>query len=703
MTGSNTIRALLLTALTITAAAVGAVAFAGPAAATPSAATPASAGGLATQTTQESNTPTYEVDGSETDTVYVGQTLNVTGLEPNTQYRLRSVDATDGTEITASTLRGTVRTNDEGAVVGIDTADLRPGRYFLRGPNVSETTDATVELVEQTLSTSFEAESVANRGDTTAEIAVDSNRDEFDVAVSAEGFDSGELAVVFAAEEPRIAGEESIVIEDVGGAIDANLSGVDAGESEFAFEAVDTGAADAASVTVENAGEASLARTNTTVPRGGVATLTVEFDGTVRTATVLVGDERADGYQANVTVTDGDNDGQVTVAFDTYTAGNTSADANAVRVAGDSVGADEVEFNGTTDQTELSGLLEAGDYVVSVGTDEDPAAVRETPDQLATLFVAERDPPGQALWRAPPETGETIRETAAGDGNATAAVLGAVENGTLTRTDTLAVDPAGESSDILVHRVTAPGLSGVLGTNGTGGDVTDAFLAAVAAPEGDDAALHLRYEERPPDLNRPPATVNVSEALADDTGIADALTVVAAGNDTYYVVLEYDAVPTAAFADPNVTFEDGDTVATEFTLRDRRLLDGDAAGADGDGTAARGETASANVTVEAAEGGFAGNDSDVVTATAAERAEISGTTTVAPGTAVVVSIRSTDDTTPAFSDTRTVAVAENGTFAAAFNLSEQSPGDAFEVSVDRAAFSATADGVVVAENATAGG
>jgi len=507
---------------------------------------------------------------------------------------------------------------------------------------------------------------------------------------------------VFAAEEPRIAGEESIVVENVSGAIDANLSGVEAGEYELAFEVADTGVADTASVTVENAGEASLARTNTTVPRGGVATLTVEFNGTVRTATVLVGDERADGYQANVTVTDGDGDGEVTVAFDTYTAGNTSAGADAVRVAGDSVGADEVEFDGTTDQTELSSLLEAGDYVVSVGTDEDPAAVRETPDQLATLFVAEREAPTQVLWRAPPGSGETIRETAAGDGNATAAVLDAVENGTLTRTDTLAVDPAGENSDVLVHQFTAPGLSGRLGTDGTGGDVTDAFLAAVAA-EGDDAALDLRYEERPPDLNRPPATVNVSEALADDTGIADALTVVADGDDTYYVVLEYDAVPTAAFADPNVTFEDGDTVATEFTLRDRRLLDGDAAGAEGDGTAARGETASANVTVEAAEGGFAGNDSDVVTATAAERAEISGTTTVAPGTTVVVSIRSTDGTTPAFSDTRTVAVAEDGTFAAAFNLSEQSPGDTFEVSVDRAAFSATADGVVVAENATAGG
>jgi len=697
MTGSDTTRTLVSTVLLTTAVAV-AVAFVGLAVAAPPAAVDAPAGPGANPQQADEIAPTYEADGDERGVVYVGQTMNVTGLEPNSQYRLRSIDATDGAEITASTFRGSFRTDDEGAIVGIDTADLPPGRYFLRGPNADETTGAAVELAEQTLSTSFEAESVANRGETTVDVAVDSDRDESDVVVSAEGFDAGELAVVFAAEEPAIAGDGSIVVEDAGEELEANFSGVAAGEYEFAFEAVDTGAADAASVTVENAGEATLTRETTTVARGGVATFTVEFDGIARTATVLVGDETTDGYGANVTVVDGNDDGEVTVAFDTYVAGNASAEAEAVRVAGDGAGADEVEFDGTTDQTELSSLLEAGDYVVSVGTDEDPAAVRETPDQLATLFVAEREAPNQTLLRTPPETAETVRGTAGGTGNATAAVLDAVENGTLTRTDTLAVDPEGADGDVLVHRIAAPGLAGALGTDGTGGVVTEAFLAAVAAADGDDAGLGLRYEERPPDLNRAPATIDVSEALANDTGIADALTVVADGEGTYYVLLEYDAVPEAAFADPTVTFDDGDTVATEFTVRDRRLLD--ATGGDDTDGEPPAETASANVTLETAEGEFAVNDSDVVTAPASESAKVAGTANVAPGTELVVSIGSSEDTTPAFGETRSVVVGEDGTFAATFDLSAQSPGDAFEVEVRRGVLSTTADGAIVAENAT---
>jgi PGF-CTERM protein len=75
----------------------------------------------------------------------------------------------------------------------------------------------------------------------------------------------------------------------------------------------------------------------------------------------------------------------------------------------------------------------------------------------------------------------------------------------------------------------------------------------------------------------------------------------------------------------------------------------------------------------------------------AEDATITGTSNLDAGSNLTVRVQSAGDTQPQFLKTQTVAVAENGSFAAPFDFSEQASGDAFAVTVVR-------DGETVAES-----
>lgn len=89
-------------------------------------------------------------------------------------------------------------------------------------------------------------------------------------------------------------------------------------------------------------------------------------------------------------------------------------------------------------------------------------------------------------------------------------------------------------------------------------------------------------------------------------------------------------------------------------------------------------------------------DGEAVTVANAETQVVSGTADLAPGTSVTVRVRSTGDTQPRFFQSETVTVDRNGTWTAAFDFSEQSPGDTFSVTVKADGSEVTADGEVVA-------
>ena len=644
---------------------------------------------------------------TDVDRIYAGQSFNVSGLDGNTEYELRSVDGTEGQDITSSTFIAPYESNNSGYITGVSTSDLETGDYYIAGDNVTATFNNSIEIVEQSFSAEFDEDSVDNEDSTTVDLNVDSNRNDFDVIVESESFDydDDELEDIFDESgdvTTTTNDDDEFVIQGVSGDFATNFSGIDAGEYDFTFTVEDTEVEDSASITVEDVGEgeADLAQSTTTVTQGDIAEITVNFNDAASDATLVIGDEENDGYQVNVSLTDDSEDGQVTVGFNTYTAGDTTvSDDNLVRAVGDSASNDDVVSVNASNQSDLSDILDSGgDYTLSVGTNDDPAEVLDSPDNVGTLVVSERPAPEQTLWRTSQDTLSDVQDAASDDDvDTVGAITDAVENDAVTETDTLAVDPDGSNDDVLVHEVSAPGLSGVLGNYDGAGDVTSEFESAVNSyNEFGDANLSVVLEEQNPGANRDPAVLNLSSAINDgDLGAGNGLTVIADGEGSYYVFIDYSQVDSNAFDESDRTFEDGDEVSAGISVQDPRLLDLDDDVDTSEEASDHYETTSANFSVEESEGNFDLNADDVVAVTASEEAEITGSTNVAPGTTFTVRARSGSDVEPRFFETQEVTVQADGSFTATFDLSDQAAGDTFTASVQQAAFSLSEDGEIV--------
>ncbi|WP_411967696.1 PGF-CTERM sorting domain-containing protein [Haloferax sp. YSSS75] len=122
--------------------------------------------------------------------------------------------------------------------------------------------------------------------------------------------------------------------------------------------------------------------------QGDVVEITVDVPDTVTgTFDVHVGSEKAN-FLVHATVTDSDDDGEVTVELDTATAGQVSPD-EAITVAGD----DSVE-SVTRDTDRLSSRLDAGEYQLRVGSFDDPA-------DTSSLQLLSAAPPNETVTSSP--------------------------------------------------------------------------------------------------------------------------------------------------------------------------------------------------------------------------------------------------------------------------------------------------------------
>jgi len=87
-------------------------------------------------------------------------------------------------------------------------------------------------------------------------------------------------------------------------------------------------------VTEAGEGELELAEGSYDVARGDVSEITVELNE-VTEGTVVIGNEEDDNYQANISIVDDDEDGEVVLNFNTFTAGDTNTSVDVVTAEGD--------------------------------------------------------------------------------------------------------------------------------------------------------------------------------------------------------------------------------------------------------------------------------------------------------------------------------------------------------------------------------
>jgi len=496
----------------------------------------------------------------------------------------------------------------------VNSDDFDEGTY---NASFQDGGSASVELTSLGLSAS--ADNVTTDDAVTATIEAD----DVDRDVNVELLDSDDEVV-----------DSTTVTIDADGQATVDFGTQDAGDYTVVATDVATEVEAEDSLTVSEASDATATLTQNTfdVSQGGIAEIDVELSATTE-GTLVIGDEADDGYQANVTFTDENEDGEVTIQFNTYNAGT----ANGVVSA---EGDDEANLN--SDDTDLgTALLGQGGYDLAVGTGHaaDGQEVTESGNSdFGSLSIAERSTDSMTLWTAPSgEDGSDVLDS-------------------VTEDNTIA------AGDWVVHQVKASGLEGLVD-----GDLSAAF--------GNGVNVTVEQTEETAKQNRQPKTLNLSEVEDSEIElIADA------ENESYYIAID---TSTDAFERPNadgLTASVGEEYTATFTVDDTKLVGEDAE-----------DHESVNATFEVV-AGTASLDETPVEVTATEDAEISGSSTLAPGSEIRVVVESTEGTSPRLYANPTATVQADGTWNVTVDFSEQTAGDIFEVRSD---YFDTADGEVV--------
>jgi len=504
-----------------------------------------------------------------------------------------------------------------------------------------------------------------------------------------------------------------------------NFKNVSADDSPYYVKVTDnqtgiTAKSDQINVSESDDGEASFETSTVQDEVGDVTNITVQVDNT-EDAVINVGSQNDDNYVIQGQLEDDDGDGEVTVQFNSYTAGthtsgydldndgdldatNVNYDESALGfdVTGDgdtddtgTIDESDVAVGGNTvlsvpgdddiDVTEEKGSfadgrdflnedsLEAGSYSINVtaGTSPDVTA----PDSVGTLRLNENSIEGVQTWAAPSDADITDDDVDVYDR------IGV----NLTQSDDLAAE------DVVVHQIQASGVEGAVEyeqeDNGAS-DTTNAFLNAVDA-DGDtsngvkDAGLTLYVNRTDVGANADADTLQLNSSNVDVVEDAD--------NNTYFVAVDTSGV-TFSDSGKDLIDEEDTSINATFAIKDSSPVSDDSASASALYTTSE---RNANLNLDA---------DGLVTVSAAAGQEVTGETNVAPGSELEVEMESENDANP-FVIRPETEVATDGTYTATADFSDYSAGTNFTVEtldVDGGTeFSDEEDGrIVAADTAT---
>ena len=386
-------------------------------------------------------------------TLYQGQEViyDVSDVQDYDQgdLELRTVD-TSGDDPQVGNIEQALDPEGDEYVI-IDTGNLDAGQYVITtqgtGDNVDTDTagagDIRLEVAVQDLTTEFDEDTVGDDGeDALVDYEISSNiRNNYAVNVEAEGLDEEDLEQIFSNEYDdkieigndydrynvsdhiettsvnNIEGDYALHEED--GYItlfraentehELNFTGIDADEYEFEVSAVDATAEDSDNITVEDVGDGDveIEESSLNAAQGDTVEFTVTADGAASTGTVVVGNEDDFGYQANVTIDDFGDDDEITLEFNTYTAGinNSSVADSPVSI----VDTDDDDDNMTVEyESGLDDILATGDYDVSSAASTNYNTTVDSSDDVATLFIEERSTNGIQTWTTSDSTASDV-------------------------------------------------------------------------------------------------------------------------------------------------------------------------------------------------------------------------------------------------------------------------------------------------------
>ncbi len=589
------------------------------------------------EVTEEAKFAPATVNTLTNDDVEAYQGSNVT-FEGNVgdQFQIN----TDGDDdLTFSATRGT-GANSQVYVFDTDNRDV--GDYNIENDNAG--TNSSLQLED--LGLSVEADEDTFEDDENVTATVESN--DIDREVDADLLDSngdeevertvtidndGEAEVDFGEVDT---GNYTVEISDVNTQVSANsdeFEVVEAGDAEAGFEAD--------GVFIEE--------------RGDVVNVTVNLENT-DTAMLNIGDESDDNYNLLLNLTDDSDDGQVTVQFNSYSAGAVPMDEvnpGVVTVADDDDELEVIERNGgfvDTDREVGEDLLDSTDYTMNITGENDNDVTGDNEQDVGTISLQDRSTENLQNWVAPEDSFSDIEDL---DNDEVGDVYQLIQDGELTQSEELA------TQDTLVAQVEASGLEGLYTYHSEVNDLSEAEALQTHTENFQDADtghISFLFEDEDPGAN-----VEESDISIDDLGTSNVHVLVDEDNNTQFV-----AVDSQALLDEGA--EDGDAYTTNFSVAgdDATELGTDEDAQDVNGTFD---------VLDRDDGTSLNNDDDVVVR-AAEGQNISGESVVAPGTELTVFLRSSDSSAP-FLKQPTAIVQPDGTFTATADFSDEQPGANF--------------------------
>ncbi|WP_336134015.1 BGTF surface domain-containing protein [Natronomonas amylolytica] len=538
---------------------------------------------------------------------------------------------------------------------------------IVTGEAGSTADDPHVVVQVQSITTEFTDDEV-NKGDNST-VEVDSARTDFSLNVTSDSFTGAELEELF----PEATQIDSDTAQFTGvtndpDELEFNTSSdelsfdLETGNYTFDFDVTDTTASDNASITVseELAGDANFDESQYSAPRGDVVNITYSTQE-LDTTTLHVGGAE-DGYNATL-VLEPNDDGEVAVEMNTFIASDNSSN---IEDAFEATKGNLVVEESTRDTFDYA--IEEGTYDLEI-----TAGDNETQD-LSRLRITERSYDGLTVHTAP--SNEFTRMQSKDR------LLTRLNDGWVTESEEIAIAPSdrsnGRMGDVIVYEVEASGIEGYLETE-SGSDTTVQTLL-------DSGYFDLAIDQENPRQNRYPKALNVDDSAANNSFAF----VPDTDNNTHYIVVKSDrlrfdrvdggddvtasglhATPDDQF---NTSFQITDNYESQFirgdvdnvtNYADYEMVDREASF----------DTRGGNVTAQAVEG-----------------AEITGETTVAPGTELTLFVEGNegDEGAPVFENSVT-RVDEDGTFNATFDFSGAEDGQQFTATIGSQSFEDNAE------------
>ncbi|SEL48940.1 DUF7827 domain-containing protein [Haloferax larsenii] len=578
---------------------------------------------------------TVTFDDTESNTVdaYKGETVAITDGTVGTDVEITSDETQDDNE-------GFFRSGNTGStseVYVFDTSERNTERYNI---SVAGSFVDKVQIRDLGLEVSVDDLNVTDED--LIEGKVNANADQRNIEVRLLDDDGDEVEEVTITATTDGQGEYEY---------EFNASSDDIDTGDYTVEVIDKASGvtvESDTITVSEAGEGktNFASNVVTDQRGDVVAIPVTLSNTDQ-ATVTIGTNNQ-GYEANVTVEDGDEDGEVVVLWD-----SSNSESSTVGDVFDVEDGDDEILTGSDGDTDVSNptsdLIDSGDYDLEVRTGTDDA---KDADNVGTLVLEDASVDTVAMWTAPDAESFSDLDD----------VNEALENGNITQDSKIAF------GDKAVVEIVAPGLEGSVGAQD---DETPNFFS------GDyNDSYRLTVNQSNPGPNRDAKIINVSNASV----IADG------DNDTYFVVFNTEEIEAVRDEDDDGVIDNGENTDVDledddaFNVEFKMIADEDVSSS-GIGLVDEDTSMATSFENVEAEHTF---DMDPANVTNAEGQTVTGTTDVAPGTELTIRVKSDGDTQPRFLKTATAYVTENNTFSATFDFSGQNVGDTFTVTASGA-------------------